>query len=176
MRITSIEDRSCEQFGVSKDVADQHLRLKRYAKMRQRNERAIRPRKDRVDNRVLVGVPNNKVDSGDGGQFLRRALCITAGDDDLCLWILAFYAANCRARVLIGSGGDGAGIEDNDFGLRGGIGTRQATIAKLAFQRRAVGLGRTAAEVLHIKGRHKAIILSTEMWPASWQCLYFSRR
>ena len=80
---------------------------------------------------------------------------VTAGDDDLCLWILVVNAANGGASVLVSRGGDGTSIEDDDFGLCGGIGARQTPITELTFEGSTVGLGGTAPEVLHIKRRHE---------------------
>ena len=67
-------------------------------------------------------------------------------------------AANGGARVLIGGGGDGTGIQDNDFGFDGSAGALHAAIEQLALDGRAVGLGRAASEVLHMISRHEVII------------------
>ena len=69
-------------------------------------------------------------------------------------------AANGGARVLIGSRGDRAGIQDDDFGRAGIARAFQAAIGQLPLDGRAVSLRRAAAEVLHMIGRHKLIILS----------------
>ncbi len=69
-------------------------------------------------------------------------------------------AANSGARVLIGSGGDRAGIQDDDFGRAGIARAFQAAIGQLPLDGRAVSLRRAAAEVLHMVRRHRLIILS----------------
>ncbi len=69
-------------------------------------------------------------------------------------------AANGGARVLIGSSGDRAGIQDDDFGRAGIARAFQAALEQLPLDCCAIGLRRTAAEVLHMVGRHRLIILS----------------
>ncbi len=59
-------------------------------------------------------------------------------------------AANGGAGVLIGGRGNGASVEDDDFGLAGGASALQAAIEQLALNRCAVGLGGAASEVLHM--------------------------
>ena len=72
-------------------------------------------------------------------------------------------AANGGARVLIGSSGDRAGIEDDDFGRAGIARAFQAAIDQLPLDCCAVSLRRTAAEVLHVIRRHRLIILSVNI-------------
>ena len=68
-------------------------------------------------------------------------------------------AADGGARVLIGRCGDGAGIQDDDFGLDGGGGALQPATEQLALDGGAIGLGRAASEVLDMISRHQGIIL-----------------
>jgi len=63
--------------------------------------------------------------------------------------------ANGIAGLRIGSGGDGAGVEDDDVGRSRVRGERKAAIAKLAFDGRAVGLCGAAAELFDVKGAHR---------------------
>ena len=69
-------------------------------------------------------------------------------------------AADGGTRVLIGRRGDGAGVQDDDFGFCGGGGALQPAVEQLALDGGAIGLGRAASEVLDMISRHKAIILS----------------
>jgi len=92
--------------------------------------------------------------AGKRGDFLGRALRVAAGDDDLTIGVFAMHTADGGARILIGGGGYGAGIEDDDFRR----GRRQSTLhpelAELALDGRAIGLSRPASEVLYVKGSH----------------------
>jgi hypothetical protein len=67
-------------------------------------------------------------------------------------------AADRRARVLIGGGGYGAGVEDHNVGLGGVGGAGKSLIAKLAFNGGAVCLGGTATKVLYEEGAHRTIV------------------
>ena len=68
-------------------------------------------------------------------------------------------AAYGSTRVLIGRRGDGAGIQDDDFGFDGSAGALQSTAKQLALDSGAIGLGRAASEVLNMISRHQGIIL-----------------
>ena len=69
-------------------------------------------------------------------------------------------AANRGARVLVCRGGNGAGIQDDNFGRAGIAGAFQAAIEQLPLDGSAIGLRRAAPEVLHVIRRHRLIILS----------------
>ena len=59
------------------------------------------------------------------------------------------HPAYGAARVLIRRGSDGAGIEDHQIG-RGALASRfKASPGKQRFERRAVGLGSAAPEILN---------------------------
>src|ERR1022692_1640751 len=68
-------------------------------------------------------------------------------------------AADGCTRILVGRGGDGAGVQDDDFRLDGRGGALQSAGEQLALDSGAIGLGRAASEVLDMIGRHQAIIL-----------------
>ena len=90
----------------------------------------------------------------------RCALRVAAGHQNLGRGILAMDAANGGAGVLIGSSGDRAGIQHDDFGLVGIAGALESALEQLTLNGCAVSLGRAAAEVLYMIGRHRLIILS----------------
>jgi hypothetical protein len=69
-------------------------------------------------------------------------------------------AADCGARILIGGGGHGTSIQDDNFGSMGRACPQQTAFQQLALDGSAIRLGRTAAEVLHMISCHKLIILS----------------
>ena len=66
---------------------------------------------------VLVRVADHRTYAREGGDFFRGALRVAAGDDDLAAGVVAMNAADGGAGVLVGRGGYGAGVEDNDSGL-----------------------------------------------------------
>src|SRR5258708_265339 len=67
-------------------------------------------------------------------------------------------AANSGTRVLISGCGNGASVQDNNIGVGRGLRLVQALVGKLPLDGGAIGLSGAAAKVLHIKGRHRAII------------------
>ena len=64
---------------------------------------------------MFMRVPDDLRDARQGGQLFGRALGIAAGDHDLCAGIFAVDSADGGAGVLIGGGGDRAGVQDDDF-------------------------------------------------------------
>ena len=60
-------------------------------------------------------------DAFDGGEFLRGALGVTACDEDAGFRVEAMGAADVGAGFAVGFGGDRAGVDDDDFGLRHGV-------------------------------------------------------
>src|SRR5207237_1275438 len=59
------------------------------------------------------GVVEDEVNLGEGGVALRRQCRGAAGDDDAGVRVLAAGAADCLARLALGLGGDGAGVDDH---------------------------------------------------------------
>ena len=57
-----------------------------------------------------------RVTPGKGGNFFGSALRVTSGDDELAAGVLAVNAADGGTGVLVGCGGDGAGVEHDDLG------------------------------------------------------------
>ena len=133
--------------------------------LRQRNESVARSRRRSVVGElVLVGISDHQADARQRRQFLGSALRVAAGHQDSRFGIFAMNAADGGTRVLIGGGGYGAGVQDNDFGFDGSGGALHAAIEQLALDGCAIRLGRAASEVLHMISRHEVIILSTNAW------------
>ena len=72
----------------------------------------------------LLRVAEDAVDAGHGGQRRRVDLRGAAGDDDAGAGLLAARPADRLARLALGLGGDGAGVDDDGVGQpgRGGVG------------------------------------------------------
>ena len=64
----------------------------------------------------LMGIANYERDAGELGDLFRGTLRVTACDEDLRRGVLAVHAADGLADVVIGIGGDGAGVEDYPVG------------------------------------------------------------
>jgi hypothetical protein len=107
---------------------------------------------------MLVGISSHFADTGQGGNFFRRTLCVASCNDDLAKGVLAVNAPDGCAGVLIGGGSYGAGVQDNDLGLGRSFGAFQSAVAELAFDRGAIGLGSAAAKVLYIESAHRTIV------------------
>src|SRR5579863_3944819 len=101
-----------------------------------------------------MGIAYDEMHAGERRNFLGSALRVASRDNDFGLGILAANAANCSTRVLVGSGGDGAGIEDNERGLGGGCGARQSSLLELSFKSGAVRLSGATAEVFYKESGH----------------------
>ena len=97
-------------------------------------------------------------DAGDGGQFFRGALGVTAGYYNFCPGVFAVDTADGGAGVLVGRGGYGTGVEDDDLGVTCSIRALEALIFKLAFDGGAVRLSCAAPKILYVKTRHHTIV------------------
>ena len=123
--------------------------------------RAPSERRNIIGQLVFVRISNHQTDAGQRRDFFRRALRVAAGDQDLRLGVLPMDAADGGTRVLIGRCGDGAGIQDDDFGLGGSAGALQSPRQQLALDGGAIGLGRAASEVLDVISCHQTIIIGS---------------
>lgn len=116
--------------------------------LRDADLRVVVRRRNNIRNLRFVRIADHPLHAWERGNLIGRALCVTAGDEDLRFRIIAMDAADGVAQVVVGAGGDSAGIEDNKPGGIGGCGR-----ITLAFQqglnRGAIGLRGTAAEVFH---------------------------
>ena len=66
--------------------------------------------------------------------------------------------ANSGARVLVRGSGDGAGIEDDNFGVGGHARPLPSFFPKLTLDSGPVGLGCTTAKILDIEAGHASIL------------------
>jgi len=108
-------------------------------------------------------IADDKLDSGNGGNFVRRSLRVTSGDQNLRFGIFAMDATDGSAGVLIGGCGHGAGVENNDLRVVRRAGTLQSAVEQLPLDRGSVGLRSPASEILNVVGRHSLIILSAKL-------------
>ena len=101
-----------------------------------------------------MGVADNERDAGENGEFFRSALGVAACDENPGRGILEMNFANGVAGLCVGGGCDGAGVDDDEFGVLWGGGWRAAAVTELALDRGTVGLGGAAAELFDVEGRH----------------------
>ena len=107
---------------------------------------------------MLMGISDYSCDPGQSSNFLRRPLCVTPGHYNLAGGIRALNSANSRARVLVGCGGDGAGIQNDDIGLLQSSCCFQPALEELALYSSPVSLRRSTAKILYVKARHSNIV------------------
>jgi len=117
----------------------------------------LQARQNDVGELVFVGVADDGADAGERGNFFGSALGVASGDDNFCGRILAAYAADGGAGILIGGSGDGASVEQDEVGVGGG-GAGQAASFELAFEGGAVGLSGAASEICDVKGGHGIMV------------------
>src|SRR6202045_2183546 len=104
---------------------------------------------------MLMRISHHPGHARKRGNFLRGPLGITARHHDLCHGVFAMDTANRGASVLIGGGGDGAGIQDDHVGFLGRLSLREALCRKLTFQGGPIRLGGAAAKTLYKKSGHE---------------------
>ena len=107
---------------------------------------------------ALVRVPDNPLDAGERGKFLRGALRIAARHQYAAPGIFASRAAHSLPHIVIGRRGDGAGIENYEVRhakFRRGFKTAGD---QLRFERCSICLRRAAAEVLDEKSRQLLLL------------------
>ena len=115
--------------------------------------------RDQFGDLRLMRIAYHPFDAGHCGQFVGRALRVAAGHQDTRGGILAMHAADGLAHVVIGRPSDRAGVEDHQIGLAALPGGFQPLGGEQRFQRRAIGLGRAAAEVLNEEFPHVSSII-----------------
>ncbi len=72
---------------------------------------------DQIGDRILVRIADHESHAGESRDFLGRALGVAAGDDDARLGLRAMDAADGLAKLVVGGGGDGAGVQDDEVGI-----------------------------------------------------------
>ena len=64
-------------------------------------------------------IADDRVDAGQRGDLLRRALGVTSGDQDACGWIFAVHSPQEGAGGAIRLGSHTAGVGDDHVGPAG---------------------------------------------------------
>src|ERR1700733_1230438 len=106
-----------------------------------------------------MAVADDRVHTGQGSDFLRRALSITTGDQDACRWILAMDFAQKGAGGAIRVRGHTASVGNDYIGVGwAGSGT-QAAVAQLGAYDFAVRLAGPTSEVLNVVFCHVASLI-----------------
>src|SRR4051794_27935503 len=75
---------------------------------------------------MLMRISHHPGHARNGSNLLRRALGIAARYHDFCRWIFTMDTADGSSGILVGSGGDGASIQDYNIGFPGRMGMGQA--------------------------------------------------
>ena len=73
--------------------------------------------RNKIGDLRFMRIADHPLDAGQRRQFFRRALRVAAGDQDAGVAVLAVDAPDGLPHVVIGRGGDGAGVEDHQVGL-----------------------------------------------------------
>ncbi len=107
---------------------------------------------------MLVRIADDPGHTWQSSYLFWSTLRIAACYQDSGVGIRAMDASNSCAGILISGCGDGASVQDNNIGIGSGLRLVQALVGKLSLDGGAIGLSGAAAKVLHIKGRHRAII------------------
>jgi hypothetical protein len=129
----------------------------------ERNKRRWLRRRNIVRQFVFMRISDDQADAWERRNFLRRSLGVAAGYEYLRIRIVAVYAANGGASVLIRRRCNRASVENHDLRATRGAGTLETAIEQLPLDGSAVGLGGPASEVLNMVGRHGLIILSAKL-------------
>lgn len=104
-----------------------------------------------VADAAFVGIAHNPVDALKASDFLRRALSVTASDQNAGIGVFSLCAADEIPQVLVGGGGDRAGVEDDQVR---GCAMGQAFFSKAGLKGGTVSLRGAASEILNMKGLH----------------------
>jgi hypothetical protein len=105
-----------------------------------------------------VAVAHHGGHAGQGGQLIRRALGIAAGNDNPCFGIEPVGAADKRAGGAVSLGRYAASIDNHHVG-RCWFEFAKPCCAQVAAHRLAIGAGGTAAKMFDVKSRHKFSVL-----------------
>jgi len=137
-----IENRGGENIAGGEDVADKYLAVIGLGAAHH------------IGYRCFMGIADYPFDSGHGGEFVGGSLGITSCDQDACFRVFAMDPADRGAGVAIGFGGNGAGVQDDEFGVLSRVGFDETAGGELGLERRAIGLSGSAAEILYVKASH----------------------
>src|SRR5438445_13729601 len=103
---------------------------------------------------MFMRVADDTANSRQRGDFLRGALGITAGNNNLPLGILKVEAADSGSSVPVSVGGYRTSISNHNVGVRRFWHLATVMIEALTLNSRAVGLGGPASVLLNEKARH----------------------
>src|SRR5579864_1031726 len=112
-------------------------------------------------NLMLVAIANHPRYARQCCNLFWCSLGITARDQNFCCRIFTMDSANGGTCILIGRGGDSAGIEDDKLGDLWRPRRGKAECRKLELDGRSVSLSGSASKVLYEKFRHESIIIVT---------------
>jgi len=106
-------------------------------------------------------ITDDQTHSRDRQNFFGSTLRVATGDDNFGVGVLAAHATDGRSRVVVCARSDGAGIENDDGGLRRIGRARQSALLELTFKSSPVRLRGSTAEVLYKKSRHGLMVPHT---------------
>src|SRR5882724_7814540 len=109
---------------------------------------------DEIRNLRFVGIANDEGDARKGGDFFGGALGVAACDENFGGGILCVDFADGVAGLCVCGGGDGAGVDDDEFGVLRRRCSGAAPVEELALDGGAVGLCGAAAELFDVERRH----------------------
>ena len=101
-----------------------------------------------------MGIPNHPDDAAKLGDFRRRTLCITAGDQNPAQRVGPVDAADQLPDFGICPGGDGAGVQNRHLACRNVLYLLEARFEQLLLDRSTVRLARAATEIEKLECGH----------------------
>ena len=104
---------------------------------------------------VFVRIAHHPLHPGQLGDFLRCALGVAAGHEDPAFRVSPVDAAHNLANFRVGTGGDGAGVEDGHGAPVNSIDLVKPGVQQLFLECRTVGLARPAAEIEQVECAHR---------------------
>ena len=107
----------------------------------------MKARPQQVRNEVLVGIPHHPDDTAKLGDFRRRTLRITAGDQNPAQRVGPVDAADQLPDFGIRPGGDGAGVQNRQLACGNVLDFLQARFEQLLLDCSTVRLARAATEI-----------------------------
>lgn len=93
-----------------------------------------------------------------GRDLSRRALGITASNDDSAVGVAAANTANGGTGVLFGGSRNCTGIKDYVISLRGGRSAARSKLTKLLLYSCPIRLSGAATEIFYVKAGHAPIL------------------
>src|SRR6266705_4549219 len=150
--ICRTEDRRRQKLGMGENIGNKNPHLSEF---RQRDKTCLA---NELCQLMFMRVADDTANSRQRGDFLRGALGITAGNNNLPLGILTVEVADSGSSVPVSLGGYRTSINNHNVGFSRIWHLAQALIEELTLNCRAVSLGGPASEILHVKARHGSIL------------------